>query len=113
MKRGGGQVRLKPPNNFENNGATSQALIRCTVLYCFKKNCPPPPNQQLLPTALDNIMMISWLQKILRCQCFIGKPVFQGKFYGLLSLHHWLDYSKAPHLRNHFFQPCPEMLFIS
>ena len=52
-KRGGGgwgQVWLKPPNNFENNGATSQALIRCIVLYCFENNCPP--NQQLLPTAL-------------------------------------------------------------
>ena len=31
---GGEQVELKPPNNFENNGATSQALIRCIVLYC-------------------------------------------------------------------------------
>ena len=27
---------LKPPNKFENNGVTSQELIRCIVLYCFK-----------------------------------------------------------------------------
>ena len=38
------------PNNFENNGATSPALIRCIVLYCFKNNCPL--NLHLLPTAL-------------------------------------------------------------
>ena len=32
--------RAQPPNNFENNGATSQALIRYIVLYCFKNDCP-------------------------------------------------------------------------
>ena len=60
---GEGQVGLKPPNNLENNGNTSQALIRCSVLYCLKNNCSP--NQQLLPTALDhkNIHIASWYIK--------------------------------------------------
>ena len=39
MKRGG-QPGLKPPNSFENNGATPHALIRCIVLDCCKNNCP-------------------------------------------------------------------------
>ena len=38
-QQAGGQVGLSP-NNFANNGAMSQALIRCIVLYCFKSNYP-------------------------------------------------------------------------
>ena len=40
--RSGGQVGLKPPNKFENNGAPSQALITCIVFCCIENSCPPP-----------------------------------------------------------------------
>ena len=35
----GGQGGAQAPNNFKNNGATSRALIRCIVLYCFENSC--------------------------------------------------------------------------
>ena len=54
---GGGVGGLKPRNNFENDGATSQALIRCLVLYCFKNNYPT--NLQVLPTAL-HLTGVKW-----------------------------------------------------
>ena len=40
-KWGGGRQGSSPINNFENNDATSQVLIRCIVLYCVMNNCPP------------------------------------------------------------------------
>ena len=49
--REGGQVGSSHPIIFENDGVTSQLLIRCIVLYCFE-NKWPLPNQQLLLTAL-------------------------------------------------------------
>ena len=45
-----GASGAQAPNDFENNGAASEALIRLIVLHCFKKI--PPPNLQVLPTAL-------------------------------------------------------------
>ena len=39
IRRGGGEGRAEIPNNFENNGATSQAFIFA------------PFSQQLLPSA--------------------------------------------------------------
>ena len=35
-KQGEGHVGPKPPNNFENNGAMLQGLIRCIVLYWLR-----------------------------------------------------------------------------
>ena len=49
-----GAGRAQAPNDFQNNGPTSQALIRCIVLY-FEELFPI--NQQLLPTALNVLVL--------------------------------------------------------
>ena len=36
-----GLQKVEAPDKFENNDATSQALIRCIVFYCFRNNCLP------------------------------------------------------------------------
>ena len=40
MKPGAGGARAS--QNFENDGVTSQAVLKCLVLYCFTNNCPTP-----------------------------------------------------------------------
>ena len=53
--------RAKAPNNFENNSATSYALIRCIVLYCFENNCRQSaaasygPDQVNFQISINNI----------------------------------------------------------
>ena len=68
---GWGACRAQAPNNFENNGAKLQALIRYTVLYCFKNNSPPissflqpcifedTPSTLALRNALLDLMFLS------------------------------------------------------
>ena len=63
-ERSGEQLRLKPfPNNFVNNGAASQALIRCTDVYCFKNN-HPPITSCILRHCSFRLICISILQDI-------------------------------------------------
>ena len=90
----GGAGRAHTPNNFENSRATSPALIRCIVLYCFialfsiafKNNCPPPILQLLRQQLLVRSCRFwnspppprkfAWRTFALTfCQCFAFRPI--------------------------------------
>ena len=76
------------PNQFGNNGATSKALIRCIVLYCFENNSP---NQRQLPTALNprgvvrHIFDRNALVTFLGAELTILGKLFVKLFFGFLK----------------------------